>query len=111
MSQPNPNDPPRPPSEADYGIWMTTQPSSSQPPYPYAPPAVRPTSGLAVASLICGIAGFVLCFTVLPSIAAVVLGHMALKETANGARGGHGQAIAGLILGYVVVCLAGLYIL
>lgn len=79
--------------------------------YPYAPPPVRPTSGLAVASMICGIAGAVLCFLVIPSIVAVILGHMALKETANGVRAGHGQAIAGLILGYVVVGIAAVYIL
>jgi len=78
-----------------------------QPPYP--PPPVRPTSGLAVAALVCGLAGITLCPTFLPSFAAVILGHMALNETRTGARGGHGQAIAGLILGYAVVGTVGVW--
>jgi membrane associated rhomboid family serine protease len=72
-------------------------------PYPVyvAPP---PTSGLAVAS---GIAGIISalggCFLVLPPFAAVILGHMATRETRTGERGGHGWAITGLITGYLFV--------
>lgn len=75
---------------------------------PYAPPAVRgdvpsytPTSGLALASLICGILGLVTCM-LLPGIPAVICGHLALKQMADPALrvGGRGLAIAGLILGY-----------
>lgn len=73
---------------------MTMQPQWQQ------VPAVPPTSGYATASLIMGILG--LC-TVLPSILAVLFGHMALKETRDGFKGGHGLAVAGLILGYVIV--------
>jgi hypothetical protein len=35
-----------------------------------------------------------------PCLIAVVTGHAALKETRTGQRGGHGMAVAGLILGY-----------
>ncbi|HWK77541.1 DUF4190 domain-containing protein [Microbacterium sp.] len=77
---------------------------------PYAPS--RPTSGLAVTSLITGIAGIVLSWAFLPllaSIAAVITGHMALKQTrTNPALGGRGMAIAGLILGYVGVAILAL---
>jgi hypothetical protein len=54
--------------------------------------------GLSIASLCCGVATM-LGFGVflLPQIAAVVLGHMALKRE----PGGRGMAIAGLVLGYV----------
>jgi hypothetical protein len=68
------------------------------------PPALpafpaRPTSGLATASMICGILTPLICITLLP---AVVLGHIALSQIgkAGGALGGRGQAKAGLWLGY-----------
>jgi hypothetical protein len=66
-------------------------------------PLVRPTSGTATASMIFGIAGLFLFCLVIPSLVAVLLGHSALKETRGGVKGGHGQAVAGLILGYVVM--------
>lgn len=72
---------------------------------PYAPPA--PTNGLAVTSMILGIAGLVLIWVVVPllaSIAAVITGHIALGQCKrNPQLGGRGMAIAGLILGYIGV--------
>ncbi|WP_194763255.1 DUF4190 domain-containing protein [Microbacterium sp. UFMG61] len=69
-------------------------------------PAPRPTSGLAVTSLICGIAGVVLFWLFLPmlaSIVAVVTGHMALRQIkADPSLAGRGMAIAGVIMGYVM---------
>jgi GYF domain 2/Domain of unknown function (DUF4190) len=67
---------------------------------------VPPTSGLAIASMICGILGLVTCL-LLPGIPAVICGHMALSQmAAPGARiGGRGMAIAGLVTGYVSVIL------
>jgi hypothetical protein len=106
----DPQDPARP---VNYVAGVpVSPPQQGVSPYPYyaQPPLVRPTSGLAVAALICGLVGLVPCFFAMPSIAAVILGHLALKETANGVRPGHGQAVAGLILGYVVVGLGALYI-
>lgn len=78
-----------------------------QPPVPYGylpPPLVRPTSGLATASMVLGIIGFLggWCLFGIPCFLAVLFGHLALKETKTGERGGHGQAITGLILGYVL---------
>ena len=35
-----------------------------------------------------------------PCLIAVVTGHAALKETRTGQHGGHGMALAGVILGY-----------
>ncbi|HEY1424733.1 MAG TPA: DUF4190 domain-containing protein [Candidatus Acidoferrum sp.] len=57
-------------------------------------------SGKATASLICGI---LLCLSPFTSIAAVVLGHLALSEIKKSAGRivGHGSAVAGLVLGYV----------
>ncbi|MEQ4721945.1 DUF4190 domain-containing protein [Nonomuraea sp. B19D2] len=65
----------------------------------------QPTSGVAVASLIFGIIGLLgsWCLFGIPSIVAIVLGHVAARKTKRGIRPGHGMAVAGLILGYVVV--------
>ena len=70
---------------------------------PLAP--ARPTSGLAITALICGIAGLVLSFFVIPlvaSVVAVITGHMALNQTKRDPNmGGRGIAVAGLVLGYL----------
>jgi hypothetical protein len=60
-------------------------------PYGQPPPQIsyvvkQPTSTTAIASVI-----------------AVILGHVALKETAGGQKEGHGMAVTGLILGYIGV--------
>jgi uncharacterized membrane protein len=74
------------------------------PPYqPYqAYPPVRPTNGLAVAALVCGIAAFVTGFTCIP---AIICGHMARRQIRRTGEQGDGLAVAGLILGYVSVVL------
>ena len=64
--------------------------------------AQQQTAGLAIASLILGIAGLVL-IGPLGAIPAVICGHMAksrIKES-QGTLQGDGMALAGLILGYV----------
>lgn len=63
-------------------------------------PGYQPTSGLAIASMISGIAGFVM-FPVIGSILAVVFGHVARREILQTGRPGNGMALAGLILGYI----------
>ncbi|MDF2562320.1 MAG: hypothetical protein K0R99_3766 [Microbacterium sp.] len=89
-----------PASPSGYGAY----PSAG---YPAA--ASRPTNPLAVTSLICGIAGVVLIWAIIPvlaSIAAVITGHMALGQIKRQPGvGGRGLAIAGLILGYAVVAI------
>ncbi|MCY1249235.1 hypothetical protein D9M72_627510 [compost metagenome] len=58
--------------------------------------------GLSIASLCCGIAVFLgLGLFILPQLAAVILGHLALlREPA-----GRGLAIGGLVLGYIGLAL------
>ena len=91
---------PLPPQQPGYAPYVT-------PGYPA--PAARPTSGLAITSLVCGIAGIVLFWALIPllaSIVAVITGPMALGQTKRTpALGGRGMAFAGLITGYVVVAL------
>ncbi|HLP06876.1 MAG TPA: GYF domain-containing protein, partial [Opitutaceae bacterium] len=95
-------------------------PAAEPPPLPSAaatppamPPATRPsgpgaggapTSGMAVASLVCGLGVFVLFpFFFLLAPAAVILGHLAKGKIkgAGGRLAGAGLATAGLLCGYV----------
>ncbi|MEV0151247.1 MULTISPECIES: DUF4190 domain-containing protein [unclassified Nonomuraea] len=74
------------------------------PPHPHPTQPSAPTSGIAVASLIFGIIGLIgsWCLFGIPSIVAIVLGHAAARKTKQGIRPGHGMAVAGLVLGYIV---------
>ncbi len=69
-----------------------------QPPY-YGAPAEPKT--LSIASMVCGIASVIMGWLLLPQIAAIVTGHMALKREPSG----KGMSITGLVLGYL--CLLG----
>jgi uncharacterized membrane protein SpoIIM required for sporulation len=73
---------------------------------PYQTPTVKPTSNMALASLVLGILGWTVA-PVLASIAAIVTGHMAKNEikSSMGQLGGDGMATAGLIMGYVNVAI------
>lgn len=94
------------------------QPGYGQPGYPqpgYAPPATYAAggyayaaapanNGLAVASLVLGIAGiFVIPF--IGSIAAVIMGHIARKQIRERGEGGDGMAVGGLVTGYLGVAI------
>ena len=73
---------------------------------------IRQTSTLAVVSLVFGILGWTL-LPFLGSLVAVVCGHMARGEIrrAQGALEGDGMAVAGLVLGYLVIGLSVLAVL
>lgn len=65
----------------------------------------RPTHGLAVASLVFGVLGFIGLFIIGP-ILALVFGYMArsrIKEDPH--FGGDGMAIAGIVLGWIGLLL------
>lgn len=63
---------------------------------PEAPPA-QPQNGLAIAALVCGIAGFLVGIT---APVAIVLGIVALNQRVDSA--GRAMAIAGIVLGAVL---------
>jgi Domain of unknown function (DUF1707)/Domain of unknown function (DUF4190) len=65
---------------------------------------VAKTNGLAMASLACGLAQFVI--GPVAAIPAIVFGHMARHQIRRTGEQGAGLALAGLILGWAVVILA-----
>ena len=78
-----------------------------------APMQAQPaSSGLAIASLVCGICGLFV-FGPLTGIPAVITGHIALSKIkkSGGIIHGRGMAIAGLILGYISIVLTLLLII
>lgn len=70
-------------------------------------PAMPKTPGVAVTSLVLGILSYV-CIGPFASIPAVICGHVAMGKIkqANGMLGGHGMALAGIILGYVNIAIS-----
>ncbi len=80
---------------------FTPPPPVSPQPVLSGPPA---TSGLAITSLILGVLGLLV---VLTSIPAVICGHIACSniKRSNGAQTGRGMAIAGLVLGYLMIAV------
>lgn len=71
-------------------------------PAPSQPASAPSTNALAVVSLVAGIVGLTL-IPFLASIAAVVTGHIGLKEIRAKGDRGEGMAVAGLITGYIGV--------
>jgi hypothetical protein len=83
-------------------------PEGTPPPPGYVPFGMQPpgggrrTNGLAVASLVLGIVGIILCFLFVPWILAIIFGAIAIKQcNEDPTYTGKGLAIAGLICGLV----------
>jgi peptidyl-prolyl cis-trans isomerase B (cyclophilin B) len=75
---------------------VTTPPYGAYPPPPYDPygyPRPRPTNGMAIASLICA-------FVFAPL--GIIFGHVSLSQIKRTGEEGHGLAIAGLIISYLI---------
>lgn len=84
-----------PPGPPGYGA---PQP---QPQYGYS--AAPKSNGLAIASLVCGLAGILTCGVA--SLAAIPLGFVAISQInkSNGTQTGKGLAIGGIVTGFIVV--------
>lgn len=98
--------PPPPPPQQPSGYAQPYSPQYAQPYAPspgYAP--VGPTSGMAIASLVCSLLGI--------GLVGVILGHLALNEInkSNGYTQGRGLAIAGLIIGYLQIAAAVIFVI
>jgi hypothetical protein len=98
-----PPPPGQPPYKAPYqGPYQAPyQPAYFQP----APPGQR-TNGLAIASLILGIVWL----SWIGSILALIFGYIALGQIKKQHEGGRGMAIAGIVLGWVGVATAILFV-
>jgi hypothetical protein len=81
------------------------QPSGYGQPAPYGVPAKRKTNGLAIASLVCSCAGIFLLG--IPAVLGIIFGFVARGQIrgSQGAQGGGGLALAGIIVGFGVVAL------
>ncbi|MEU9316779.1 DUF4190 domain-containing protein [Streptomyces sp. NPDC048295] len=78
----------------------------AQPPAGYGYPGGAPLpSGKATASMVLGILGLVLIPIILPII-ALCLGISAKRMADRGQGGGRGQAVAGIVMGWVGVAFA-----
>lgn len=75
------------------------------------PQAAGGTSGLAITSLVLGLCGL-LC-GILSGLPAIITGHIARSKirNSNGAIGGGGMAMAGLVLGYLSFIVTGIALL
>ena len=72
---------------------------------PPTPPVVEQKNNtLAIVSLVLGILSVIGCLCV-AGLPAVICGHMARKQIAQGQGGGAGLAKVGLILGYIGIAL------
>lgn len=87
-------------------------PAGGAPPPGYVPFGSPPagggqrTNGLAVASLVLGIVGIILCVLFIPWILAIIFGAIAIKQcNADPTYTGKGLAIAGLVCGLVGMAL------
>ncbi|WP_374247938.1 DUF4190 domain-containing protein [Thermomonas sp.] len=74
--------------------------------------AARQTNSLAVVSLVCGILGWTL-LPFLGSLVAIICGHMARSEIRRSpdTQEGDGLAVAGLVLGYLVIGVSALVVI
>jgi hypothetical protein len=91
---------------------MSTPPPSPPPPAFGVPGPQTGNNGLAVASLVCGIASFpvlLFCFLgFIPAILAVVFGFTSKRQIrqSGGVQGGDGMATAGIVLGFVCIAFS-----
>ncbi|MCC3761906.1 DUF4190 domain-containing protein [Glycomyces sp. TRM65418] len=93
MSTPDPN---------PYQPYQAPPPYVPYPPYGYAPyrfPPPRPTNGMAIAAMVCGIVG--VCSIV--GVLGIIFGMVAKRQIRESGDGGDGMATAGIVLGWIGV--------
>jgi len=91
----------------------SSEPTVPVPPLPASVPPYGRPCGLAIASLVLGVVGLCLCIVgPLLGTPAVICGHLGLSRISRsqGALGGSGLAIGGLVTGYLAIA-AGILVL
>jgi uncharacterized membrane protein len=76
---------------------------------PYAQGRPTGTNGKAIAALVTSLAGLFFCG--IPSLAGLILGIIAMRETKRTGQEGHGMALAGVIVGALAVVGWVLYVI
>jgi hypothetical protein len=88
--------------------WPAEQPYQgygySAPPVVVAAPA---TNGLAIAALVCALAGIATCGVT--SVIGAILGHVARRQIRERGESGDGLALAGIITGWIIFGLYALF--
>lgn len=100
----------RPPSEVptqlDFPAGAYGTPGQAPPGYGYPPgyayPAPPSTNGMAIAALVCSLAGFATC---LSAPVGAILGHVARRQIRERGQQGDGMALAGIIVGWILTGL------
>ncbi|WP_314431195.1 DUF4190 domain-containing protein [Microbacterium lacticum] len=93
--------------EGAYGGYpvQTTPGAPPVAPYGYGAYPTRKTNGVAVASLVLSIVGFLWILPLVGSVAGAIMGHIALGQIKRTGEGGGGMALAGVIIGWAGVAL------
>lgn len=76
-----------------------------QPSYQEPKPPSQPASGVAIASMVCGICSVVLCATVIFGLGCGIAA-ICLAASDRGKKGKTGMSTAGLVLGIIGTCLS-----
>jgi hypothetical protein len=90
-------------------VYPGTSPYPFDPYDPYRPAKPPGTNGKAIGALVSSLAGLLFCG--LPSIVGVILGIIAMRETQRTGQDGYGLALAGTIIGALVLAFVVVYIL
>jgi hypothetical protein len=80
-----------------YALTPTGYPPAG---YPY--PVANPTNGMAVAALVCALAGLVTCVS---APVGAILGHVARRQIRERGGQGDGMAVAGIVVGWALTGL------
>jgi hypothetical protein len=106
---------PPPPPQYGYGAYPGSHPPP--PPQPYSgftPPPIGPRNGLGIAALVIAIIGLVFCWTVaggvILGVVAVIIGFVARGRVTRGEASNGGVAIAGIVLGFLAIIVALIFI-
>lgn len=99
-----------PPAAAPPAYAPPAAPPAQAPAPAYAPPGYTPypagpkTNVLAIVSLVSSVVGLFI-LPLIGSVAAVITGHISLRQLKTSGEGGRGMALAGTIVGWVGVGL------
>jgi hypothetical protein len=106
---------PPPPPQYGYDAYPGSYPPP--PPQPYSgftPPPIGPRNGLGIAALVIAIIGLVFCWTVaggvILGVVAVIIGFVARGRVTRGEASNGGVAIAGIVLGFLAIIVALIFI-